>query len=76
MATELEISAERKSNLKFGWQFNMHTAKVSGSIDSNLVTMATIEDRNETFGFTFLFASMLNHAAGKYKFGVGMNIGQ
>ena len=76
LATELEISAERKSNLKFGWQFNMHTAKVSGSIDSNLVTMATIEDRNETFGFTFLFASMLNHAAGKYKFGVGMNIGQ
>lgn len=75
LATELEVTSERKSNLKFGWQFNMNLAKISGSIDSNFVAMTTLEERVQP-GFSLLFAAMANHAIGKYKFGVGMNIGQ
>lgn len=75
LATELEVSTDRRSNLRLGWLFNMNVAKIQGSIDSNLVAMTTLEERLQP-GFSLLFAAMADHANGKYKFGVGMNIGQ
>ena len=74
-AAELELSADRRSHLRLGWLFNMNVAKIQGSIDSNLVAMTTLEERLQP-GFSLLFAALTDHIKYKYKFGVGMNIGQ
>lgn len=77
MATQLTYNTEQKQALcKVGYEFNLRTSRICGSIDTTGRILSTMECRVPPSPVTVLFAAEMAALRNEYRFGVGVQIGQ